>query len=79
MSTEQLEKIFHPSSIAVAGASSNEHAAGNNFTDALIKYGFKGKIYPINPKHKEILGLPAYPRVQDVPESVDYVFSCIPA
>jgi len=79
MSVEQLNKIFHPGSIAVAGASSNEHAAGNNFTDALIKYGFKGKIYPINPKQKEILGLSAYSRVQDVPGPVDYVISCIPA
>jgi acyl-CoA synthetase (NDP forming) len=79
MSIEQLEEIFHPDSIAVAGASSNKNAAGNNFTDALIKYGFRGKIYPINPKHKEILGMTAYPRVQDVPGPVDYVISCIPA
>lgn len=79
MSVEQLEEIFHPGSIAVAGASPNAQAPGNNFTEALIKYGFKGKIYPINPKHKEILGLTAYARVRDVPGPVDYVISCIPA
>ena len=46
----------------------------------LIDHGFQGKLYPVNPTSREILGLKVYPRLTEVPESsVDYVISCIPA
>ena len=79
MSNHPLEKILHPRSIAVAGASANPHAAGYNFTAGLLEYGYEGKIFPVNPKHSEILGMKAYPSIRDIPENVDYVISAIPA
>jgi len=79
MSIHPLDKIVHPRSIAVIGASENINAAGYGFTASLLEYGYKGKIYPVNPKHSGILGLKAYASIQDIPESVDYVISCIPA
>jgi acyl-CoA synthetase (NDP forming) len=79
MSVHPLERIVHPRSIAVVGASENTNAAGYGFTASLLEYGYKGKIYPVNPKHSEILGLRAYASIQDIPESVDYVISCVPA
>jgi len=79
MSDHPLNEIFHPGSIAVIGSSGNPNTSGFQFTDALFKYGFKGQIYPVNPKHSEVLGLKAYPSVQDIPEPVDYVISCVPA
>ncbi|MEW6184870.1 MAG: CoA-binding protein, partial [Thermodesulfobacteriota bacterium] len=74
-----LEELLQPRSIAVVGASNNPHSAGNNFTAALLKYGFRGKIFPINPNYPEILGLKAYPAVKAVPDPVDYVISAVSA
>ncbi len=74
-----LEKLLNPGSIAVVGSSNNPNSAGYNFTASLLKYGFKGKIYPVNPRYSEILGLKAYPTVRDIPSSVDYVISAVSA
>jgi len=45
----------------------------------LLDFGFQGLVYPVNPGLPEMLGLRAYPSLQDIPGSVDYVVSCIPA
>ena len=73
MSTHPLEEILHPQSIAIVGASNNP------FTQNLLDYGYQGRIYPVNPNYPEILGIKAFPRLTDVPDSVDYVISCVPA
>jgi len=39
------------------------------FLASLIEHKFKGKIYPVNPKHSEIMGIKAYPGVKDIPEN----------
>ncbi len=74
-----IEELFNPRSIAVVGSSNNPNSAGYNFTASLLKYGFKGKIYPVNPRYSEIVGLKAYPTVRDIPGSVDYVISAVSA
>jgi acetyl coenzyme A synthetase (ADP forming)-like protein len=74
-----LKSLLEPSSIAVIGASSKEGKAGNSIVKNLIKFGYKGKIFPINPKEKEVLGLKCYPSVKEVPEPIDLVFISIPA
>lgn len=78
MSTHTLEEILHPQSIAVVGASGN-FPFGLNFAAAPLKYGYQGTIYPVNPKYSEILGLKAYPSLREIPGSIDYVISCVPA
>ena len=72
-----LDRMFHPASIAVIGASSSASEAGwvKRFQD----FGFKGEIYPINPKATEIQGLKAYPTVHDVPSPIEYAILNIPA
>jgi acyl-CoA synthetase (NDP forming) len=79
MSRHPLHEILRPNSIAVAGASEDGRGAG--FVTPLQELGFKGKIYPVNPKYagKEILGLKAYASVRDIPGSVDFVISSIPS
>jgi acyl-CoA synthetase (NDP forming) len=77
MSTHPLEEILHPKSIAVVGAS--DTGRGGRFVTPLLDQGFKGKIYPVNPKYNVIAGLPAYPTVSAIPGPVDYVISSIPA
>ena len=61
------------------GASANPDSPGNDYVRCLIEFGFKGAVYPINPRLDELLGLKAYARLVDVPGPVDYVISCIPA
>ncbi len=73
-----IDTIFHPRSIAVVGASANAETAGFDYLQALRGAGFKGHVYPVNPKGGEILGLPVYPSLREVPAQVDYVISCIP-
>ena len=51
----------NPRSLAVIGASNTPGKIGNALLSNLIGSGYQGKIYPINPKEKEILGLPCFP------------------
>ncbi len=77
-----LEYLFHPQSIAIVGVSTEPekaHIGGNVFLRALIEFGYKGNIFPINPKAKEVLGLKAYPSLESVPQGVDYVICSLPA
>ena len=71
-----MDTFFHPSSIAVVGASNRK--GGSQIVGNLL-YGFKGPIYPINPKHKEIQGLPCFPSLEDIPHHVDMAIIFVPA
>jgi len=73
MSTHPLEELIHPRSIAVVGASASSR--GDSFLSPLVDQGFKGALYPVNPKYSEVMGLKAYARVRDIPGPVDYVIS----
>ncbi len=77
MSVHSLEEILHPGSVAVVGASGS--GRGGGFVTPLQKLGYRGDIYPVNPKYTEILGLKTYARIRDIPGPVDYVISAIPA
>ena len=82
MTTSSLDAIFNPRSIAIVGVSTKPvhgQLGGNNYLDAMIGCGFKGQLYPVNPKGGEVRGLPMYPSVRDIPGPVDYVVSAIPA
>jgi acyl-CoA synthetase (NDP forming) len=76
-----LDFLFHPQSIAIAGVSESNKKfnAGLKFLESLIAFGFKGKLYPMNPGGGEILGMKIYKSVKDIPDEVDFVISAIPA
>ncbi len=74
----KLETLFHPRSIAVIGASDDPGRIGALPLRFLRQHGYPGEIFPINPKYREIAGLPCYPRVQDVPRPVDLALIGIP-
>jgi acyl-CoA synthetase (NDP forming) len=80
-SPHPLDYIFHPRSVAVAGVSGKQRdwGGGEMFVRALQHMGFPGPIYPINPHAQEVVGLPCYPSLLDVPGPVDHVISSIPA
>jgi acetyl coenzyme A synthetase (ADP forming)-like protein len=74
-----MNRIMRPDAVAVIGASSEEGKIGNSVMKNLVNGGYKGKIYPINPKADEILGYKAYPSVKDIPGEVDVAVFAIPA
>jgi acetyl coenzyme A synthetase (ADP forming)-like protein len=74
-----MNRIMRPDSVAVIGASSEDGKIGNSVMKNLINGGYKGQIYPINPKADEILGYKAYPSVKDIPGVVDVAVFAIPA
>lgn len=74
---EEFEPVFYPRSIAVVGAS-NKAKQGTRYLEGLLTAGFKGKVYPVNPTEREILGLEAYPSVSAIPYPVDYVVISVP-
>jgi len=77
MTQDSLEFLFNPKSVALVGASENPSSFGSYFMQHMLTYGFKGKVYPINPRQPEIMGVKAYPSVEDVPGEIDYVIYCI--
>jgi len=74
-----LESIFNAQSVAVVGASANPEKTGHIILKNIIEGGFEGKIYPVNPKAGEILGLPCYPSVTAIDDSVDVVVIVVPS
>ena len=74
-----MEAVFHPRSVAVVGASTNPDSPGQDYVRSLLSFGYRGTIYPINPRAPDILGLKAYASLRDVPGAVDYVICCIAA
>lgn len=73
-----LEALFSPQSVAVVGASTNPEKLGYSVLDNIIKYGYKGEVYPVNPKADEILGRTCYPRVTDIPGPLDLAVIVVP-
>ena len=73
-----LHTLFNPKSVAVIGASSKELSIGNRIIKNLLEFGYKGAIYPINPKADTIRDVKAYPSLTDVPGDIDLVHIVIP-
>jgi acetyl coenzyme A synthetase (ADP forming)-like protein len=76
---ESMNRIMKPRSIAVIGASNEDGKIGNSVMKNLINGGYKGDIYPINPKSDEVLGLKAYKAITDVAEDIDVAVFAVPA
>jgi len=73
-----MDFFFNPKGIAVIGATTNPLKGGNSIVKNLL-VGFKGPIYPINPRYEAIEGLPCYPSVSGAPDPVDLAIIFIPA
>ncbi len=79
MVTLTLDKIFNPRSIAVVGASNEEGTVGYILIKNLTELGYKGSVYPVNIHKSEVLGIKAYPSVEQIPEIVDLAIIATPA
>ena len=73
-----LDSIFKPKTIAVIGASNKPGSIGNVIVNNLLKYQYRGKIYPVNPKADKIGWLQCYPSALDIPDEVDLAIIVVP-
>jgi acetyltransferase len=71
MQQTDLELFFKPRSIAIIGASADPTTISGKPLRYLTQHGYQGKIFPVNPKYKEIAGYPCYPSIAEVPGPVD--------
>jgi len=76
---KELDCIFNAKSVAVIGASRTPGKLGYEILKNIIDANYSGKLYPVNPKADEILGLKAYKSVTEIPEPVDLAVIVIPA
>src|ERR1700719_1911123 len=76
---ESLDAMFNPSSVAVVGATEHAGTVGRPVVQNLLNPAFRGRVYPVNPKHSEILGVKAFKKIGEVPEAVDLVVFATPA
>jgi len=74
-----VEFLFYPGSIAVVGVSDDPHKLSSIYFNNLVDSGYKGKLFPVNPKHTSLYGYPCFAKVSDIPEPVDQVAILIPA
>jgi len=77
--TQELDRLFSPSSIAIIGASQDIDKGGGFVLHGLLQGGFQGKLYPVNPKQTEIMGLKTYPSILDIPDEVDEAIIAVAA
>ncbi|MCK9280379.1 MAG: acetate--CoA ligase family protein [Melioribacteraceae bacterium] len=71
MKSESLSKFFYPKSLCVAGASTKEKSIGYELLKCIKKYGYTGKVFPVNPKADSVLDYKCYKSIDDITEQID--------
>ncbi len=73
----RLDPLLRPRSIAVIGASEREGTVGRNTVENLLKGGFEGRLYAVNPGRASVLGVACFPSLAKLPEPVEHVIFAI--
>ena len=73
-----LDRLFNPKSVAVVGAAREPEKVGHSVLRNLVSYGFKGAVYPVNPKAPDILGVKCFSDVASIPGPVDMAVVAVP-
>lgn len=79
MSVINLNKLFHPESVALIGASDTANSIGQVVLKNMLAGGFRGPVYAVNPKYKSIQDQPCYQNIGDLPSVPDLAVICTPA
>jgi acyl-CoA synthetase (NDP forming)/ribosomal protein S18 acetylase RimI-like enzyme len=74
-----VHNLLHPRSVAVIGASADHAKIGHAVLANLLAADFAGPVYPVNPEHRSVRGVRAYPSVLEIPDDVDLAAVAIPA
>jgi acetyl coenzyme A synthetase (ADP forming)-like protein len=77
-SEPSLDMILRPRSIAVVGASRAANTIGHQIVDNLVRHGYAGAVYPVNPRAASVHSMPCWPTVSALPQAVDTAVVCVP-
>jgi acetate---CoA ligase (ADP-forming) len=75
---DSLRTVLDPKSVAIIGASENPNKLGGRPLLYLSRFGYKGRVYPINSKRSEVQGYTAYPSLTDLPEAPEVAIVVVP-
>ena len=78
MTIRNLDKLFSPRSVAVIGASERPGRVGTTVLRNIVAAGFKGPVFPINPKYGQVAGIKAYGSVDELPAAPELAVICTP-
>src|SRR6056297_2718136 len=76
---QQLDALFNPETIAFIGASEETTKWGFIIFNSILRGGWQGRLYPVNPGRETVLGLKASPTVREIPEAIDLGIITVPA
>ena len=74
-----METFFNPPSVAIVGATEKPGSLPGIILKNIMDMGFKGRIYPVNPKYQNVFGLRCFPSLLDIPDAVALTVIAIPA
>jgi len=75
---ENIKNFFYPKSICVVGASTKEKSIGYELLHTISNYGYKGIIYPVNPKAESVLGYKCYKSIEEIDGQIDLGIVVVP-
>lgn len=73
----RLDSLLRPKSVAVVGATVRESAVGNYTIRNLLRGGFGGELFAVNPRYSKVCGVPCYAALEDLPQKVEHVIFCV--
>ena len=77
-SVPDLKPFFSPASVALVGATDDLTRFAGRVLMRMMNFGYQGKVYPVNPRFKEVRGMPCFASVRDLPEAPDHVGIVVP-
>ena len=76
---DAIGHLFHPNNVVLVGASDRPGHWSQRVYDNLKRFGFAGKVFPVNPNRSDIWGTPCYPTLEALPETPDHLAIFTPA
>jgi len=73
----RLDPLLRPKSVAVVGATVRESAVGNYTVRNLLRGGFRGELFAVNPRYRKVCGVACYAALEDLPQTVEHVIFCV--
>ena len=75
---QAIKNFFYPKTICVVGASTKEKSIGYELLKSIKQYGYKGKLFPVNPKAESVLGYKCYHTIGEISEPIDLAIVMVP-